>query len=334
MRPLFALLLMTSACVHSYRASPPLEFRDVPYTSLDGTAWPERQLTLDGVGDRYKLGTKRHIAVVELNPEGKRTLVFLHGLGSSLKFWRYQLDLFARDGYHVVAFDQLGYGKSDKPAEFSYSMEAMSEVVDEAMGALGIEHAVLVGHSMGGEVAMVTALRFPTRVEALVLTSPAGFEAISKREKRWFAQVFSSSFVKAAPEYAIWGSVRAANFMRWRSDLEWLVEERVRLAKGDGFDAYAYAQVRSVDGLTHNDFVRDNLKSIAVPALIIFGEDDRLIPNPYLHGGRARGVMEWGAAQLPSAKLIGLKGCGHTVQMDCPDDYNPAVQEFLGVAEK
>jgi pimeloyl-ACP methyl ester carboxylesterase len=166
-------------------------------------------------------------------------------------------------------------------------------------------------------------------VEALVLTSPAGFEAISKREKRWFEQVFSTQFVKSAPEYAIWGSVRGANFARWRPELEWLIEERVRLAKSPEFDAYAYAQVRSVDGLAHNDFVRENLSKIAAPVLIVFGEEDRLIPNPYLHGGRARSVMKWGASQIAGAKLEGLDRCGHTVQMDCPDEYNPKVLAFL-----
>jgi pimeloyl-ACP methyl ester carboxylesterase len=315
--------IMASGCVHSYARAPALTFAEVEY------AWPVKRLSLPTAGDKHKLGSQRHVAVVELNPTGERTVVFLHGLGSSLKFWTYQLDAFAKAGYRVVAFDQLGYGKSDKPAEFPYTMHAMSEVVDEVLGQLGIERAVLVGHSMGGEVAMATAIRFPQRVEALVLTSPAGFELISKREKQWFKQVFSTSFVKSAPEYAIWGSVRSANFARWRPELEWLIEERVRLAKSPEFDAYAYAQVRSVDGLAHNDFVRDSLGKISAPTLVIFGEEDRLIPNPFLHGGSAREVMEWGAKQIPGAKLEGLRRCGHTVQLDCPDEYNPIVLGFL-----
>jgi pimeloyl-ACP methyl ester carboxylesterase len=315
--------------VHSYRSAPPLSFKDVAYTSLDNTAWPQTELSLHGAGTRYGLGSYRHVTVVELNPEGARTIVFLHGLGSSLKFWRYQLDAFAKAGFHVIAFDQLGFGKSDKPAEFPYTSESMAEVVDEVLASLGVERAVLVGHSMGGQVALATALRFPARVEALVLTAPAGFESISKREKRWFEQVFSTAFVKGAGEYQIWGSVRVANFARWRDDLEWLIEERVRLAKSPEFDAYAYAQVRSVDGLAHNEVVRENLEKISVPTLIIFGEEDRLIPNPYLHGGRVRSVMQYGASKLKNARLEGLSGCGHSVQMDCPNEYNPIVLAFL-----
>ena len=66
---------------------------------------------------------------------------------------------------------------------------------------------------------------------ALVLTSPAGFEKFSWKEKAWFERVFSTVLIKSAPEYGIWGSVRQSNFMRWRPELEWLVEERVRVAK-------------------------------------------------------------------------------------------------------
>ena len=62
---------------------------------------------------------------------------------------------------------------------------------------------------------------------------------------------------------------------------------------------------------------------------IVFGEDDRLIPNAFLHGGRARGVFESGAAQIPGAKLQGIDNCGHSVQLDCPVEYGAAVEAFL-----
>ncbi len=333
MRTLFVTTVLTavlaSSCVHRYSDEPTIQFSDLKYQSLNGAAWPQRMIELPRMGAKYQLGAANHVSVIEMNPEGQRTIVFLHGLGSYVSFWRFQLDAFAAQGYHVVAFDQLGYGKSDKPSVFPYTMEAMSEVVDEVMEVLKLDHAALVGHSMGGEVAMATAIRFPSRVERLVLTSPAGFEAFSPREKAWFQSAVNTIFVKSTPEYGIWGSVRLANFARWRDELEFLIEERVRLIKSADFDKYAYAQVRSINGLTHNDFVRDNLKAIKAPTLIVFGEDDRLIPNVFLHGGRAREMMTYGAEHIAGAKLEGFGGCGHTVQMDCPDLYNSTVTAFL-----
>jgi hypothetical protein len=91
-------------------------------------------------------------------------------LGSNLKFWRYQLDLFARKGHRVIALDLPGYGKSDKPASFPYTMESFADVVRELARALAIEHPILVGHSMGGHTALAYAVRWPDEPRALVLT--------------------------------------------------------------------------------------------------------------------------------------------------------------------
>ena len=336
MRTLFVIILtsaLASSCVHRHSDSPPLQFSDLAYQSTTGTPWPQTMLELPRAGERYKLGTLNHVSVIEMNPTGAKTLVFLHGLGSYVSFWRFQLDAFAAQGYRVIAFDELGYGKSDKPAMFPYTMEAMAEVVDEVMGLMNVEQATLIGHSMGGQVAMTTALRFPARVERLVLTSPAGFEYFSPREKKWFNTAVNAIFIKATPEYGIWGAIRAGNFMQWRDELEFLIEERVRLVKAKEFDSYAYAQVLSISGLAKNDFVRDNLEKINAPTIIIFGEDDRLIPSAFLHGGRARDVMSFGAEHIKGSKLEGLANCGHTVQMDCPEQYNTALSTFLSTSE-
>ncbi|MDY7226366.1 alpha/beta fold hydrolase [Hyalangium rubrum] len=327
-----ALLLsatLASGCVRSYKSEPTLPFQEFPYTSTQGQAWPLKRVALPKTAEAYQVATVPEVAYVELNPEGKQTLVFIHGLGSYLKFWRYQLDAFAAQGYRVVAVDLPGYGKSDKLATFPYSMEAMADAVRELVTLLGVEKPVLVGHSMGGMTALSYAIRYPEEPGALVLTAPAGFEKFSWKEKAWLTRAFSTTLVKSAPEYGIWGSVAQSNFSRWRPELEWLVEERVRVVGSQDFDSYAYANVRTVKGLAHNDFVRENLGRIQAPTIIVFGEDDRLIPNPFMHGGRAREVMEYGHAGIRGSELVGFERCGHSVQLDCPEEYNAAVSTFL-----
>jgi pimeloyl-ACP methyl ester carboxylesterase len=320
---------LASGCVRSYRADPPLTFQAFPYASPQGQEWPLKRMPLPVTAETYGLATPPEVAYVELNPEGQRTLVFIHGLGSYLKFWRYQLDVFAAQGYRVIAVDLPGYGKSDKPASFPYTMEAMADAVREVVHTLGIQKPVLVGHSMGGQTALSYAIRYPEEPGALVLTAPAGFEKFSWKEKAWLIRAFSTVLIKSSPEYGIWGSVRQSNFARWRPELEWLIEERVRVISSPEFDAYAYANVRTVNGLAHNDFVRDNLGRIQAPTIIVFGEDDRLIPNPFMHGGWARDVMEYGHAGIKGSQLVGLDRCGHSVQLDCPQEYNEAVSAFL-----
>jgi pimeloyl-ACP methyl ester carboxylesterase len=170
----------------------------------------------------------------------------------------------------------------------------------------------------------------PDDLEALILTAPAGFEEFSKKETAWLKSVFTVGLVKATTEDAIWGTVRRNNFYRWRPELEWLIEERVRVAKAPDFDQYAYANVKSVHALAENDFVRENLDKITVPTLIIYGDRDRLIPNPFMHGGPTDEVMEFGHARIQGSKLVALEDCGHAVQMDCSTDYIEEVRSFLG----
>jgi pimeloyl-ACP methyl ester carboxylesterase len=330
---LLVLAGLSTGCVTSYKASPPLSFQDFDYSSLEGKPWPLQRLALPDTAATHGLQRVPEVAYVELNPEGQRTVLFIHGLGSYLKFWRYQLDTFAAQGYRVIAVDLPGYGKSDKPASFPYTMEAMADVVHELAAKRGVVQPILVGHSMGGQTALSYAIRYPEDLKALVLTSPAGFEKFSPREQAWFKRSFSTALIKNASEYGIWGSVRQSNFERWRPELQWLIEERVRVAKSPEFDAYAYANVRTVDGLAHDDFVRDSLGRITVPTLIVYGEDDRLIPSPFLHGGEARDVMRYGHEHIRGSKLVGLERCGHTVQMDCPQEYNPQVLAFLAGLE-
>jgi pimeloyl-ACP methyl ester carboxylesterase len=332
MRPLVALAAcsLLAACAPRYSTRPPLSFQDLPYAGPDGKTWPVAFAELPETARACGMARPPKVAYVELNRGGpKGTLVLVHGLGSYLKFWWYQLDALAADGWHVVALDLPGYGKSDKPAAFPYTMEAMADATRELVRILGVERPVVVGHSMGGQTALSYAIRYPAEVRALVLTAPAGFESFTDREKEWFRRAYSSALVKKVPEYGIWGTVAQANFSRFRPELRWLVEERVRLLGDPGFEAYAYAQVRSVNGLAANDFVRDSLGVVKAPTLIVFGEEDKLIPNPFMHAGFPRGVFEAGARAIPGARLAGLPGCGHAVQLDCPREYGEAVTAFL-----
>ncbi|MCP3136779.1 alpha/beta fold hydrolase [Pyxidicoccus xibeiensis] len=332
---LVAAGLSSAGCVRSYAGQSALSFQDLDYTSeATKQPWPVKRMPLPDTAAQLGLATVPEVAYVDMpatSPDAK-TIVFVHGLGSYLKFWRSQLDAFHQQGYHVVAVDLPGFGKSDKPGSFPYTMEAMADVVRELVRGLGVDKPILAGHSMGGQTSLSYAIRYPDELSALVLVSPAGFEKFSWKEKAWFERVMSTEFIKTAPEAAIWGSVRQGNFMHWRPELDWLIEERVRLAKSPEFDSYAYANVRTVKGLAHNDFVRDNLHRVTVPTLIVYGTDDRLIPNPFLHGGEARDIMEYGASRIPGARLVPLQGCGHTVQLDCPARFNEVVLPFVSDA--
>src|SRR5512139_3723958 len=100
-----ALVTAAAGCAGRYTSQPPLPFERFPYTSLKGEPWPLKTLALESTAATLGMPVAPQLAYVELNPESTRTVLLIHGLGSYLKFWRYQIDDLAARGYRVVAID-------------------------------------------------------------------------------------------------------------------------------------------------------------------------------------------------------------------------------------
>ena len=151
-----ALFALALAC----RAAPLPEAARYPA----GTAFSARFVTVDGTRIRYvDAGTGAPV-------------VFLHGLGASLYTWRYTLQPIMHAGFRVIAFDNRGFGDSDKPPT-GYRNADYERLAIALLDSLHVQDAVLVGHSMGGAVAAEVAIRDPQRVRGLVLIGAAGLGA-------------------------------------------------------------------------------------------------------------------------------------------------------------
>ena len=264
------------------------------------------------------------IAYAEMG-HGERTIVLIHGLGSYMPVWKNNAPELATD-YRVIAIDLPGYGKSDKP-EASYSMKYFARQIHALLGELGVQDPVLVGHSMGGQIAMTYALLYPEEYGGLVLTSPAGFETFEDGEAKWLAQAVSPAFTCAADDESIYAR-HVGNFHRMPKDAHFMVEDRIALKGDPGFGAYCEAVSKSVAGMLDQP-VYDDLPKIDQPVLVLFGKNDNLIPNPFLHGGSTVKVAKKGVDQLPNAELVVLEKAGHMAQFEVADEWNSAVRSFL-----
>lgn len=286
------------------------------------TAWKKLRYPMPVA--HLDLGGQLNVAISDVG-DGDPTLVLIHGLGSYMPVWSRNLAELSRH-HRVVAIDLPGYGKSAK-ANFDYSMKFYADVVEAVIDSLQLKHVVLVGHSMGGQIALTHALRYPGRAEKLVLVAPAGFERFGKGEGAWLAAAVEKDVVKATPPEAVWANV-AVNFYSMPDEAKFMAIDRLRVIGGPDFDAYAYAVSRSVYAMVHEP-VLDRLHEIHVPALIVFGADDGLIPNPILHGGTTRAVAEAGRRALPDARLVIVPRAGHMVQVEEPAAFDAAVLDFL-----
>lgn len=301
--------MATSGCSGArYADAPPLPFEDIDY----------------GFEVDYALQDPR-VAFID-EGEGERTLLLVHGLASNAGFWRYNIPAFAEAGYRVVAVDLPGFGKSEK-GPYPYDMAFYADVLARLIEAERLGPVVLVGHSMGGQIGITLALERPELVERLVLAAPAGIEAFQPGEGQWLANALTAEGTTRATEDAVRRNL-VMNFYRWRDEWEWMVEERVRMARTAEMEEFSYAVIRSVHGMIDQPTTA-LLPRLGVPALIVYGRYDGLIPNPYLHPGTPRAVFERGAELIPRARLVEIDRAGHMLQIERPEAFNRAVLEDL-----
>jgi len=249
----------------------------------------------------------------EVRGEGE-PLVLIMGLGASTRGWDMQVPTFSRE-FQVVAFDNRGSGRSDKPAS-SYSIRLFADDAAGLMDALDIASAHVYGQSMGGLIAQEVALSHPRRVRTLVLgsTSCGGQRAVAALPEHL---TLMASLNTLSPEEAAEKGLPlmySAEFIaRRRQELiaRALAEAELR-PPPDAFARQVQAAVR------HEAY--DRLPQIRCPTLVISGSDDEIVPAE-----NSRILAE----QIPGAELVLLPKAGHGYLVECADESNAIVLDFL-----
>lgn len=231
---------------------------------------------------------------------GPQTLVFLHGLGSYLKGWTKNVSELSRD-FRCIALDFPGYGKSSK-GDLPYSMTFFARVVRDFIQRLNLQNVVLAGHSMGGQVAATVAVRYPEIVQKLVLIAPAGFETFTETDRVWIRAAYSPTLLKAMPTDQIRRNFEV-NFSRFPDDAGFMIDDRMMMLGTQAYEQYCEMIPRCVNSML-DEPVFDLLPQIKAPTLVLFGENDVLIPNKLLHPAlNPVMVAETGARRIPAARL-------------------------------
>ncbi len=303
-------LLLLTACMPHYHSLGAIEPADL-WAPL-----PVQHVTVDGVD----------IAYVDSGGPGD-PVVLIHGLSSYLGFWEYQIGHLSKS-HRVIALDLPGYGASARP-DAPYTPPWYAGVVADWMQAIQLPSATVMGHSMGGQIALTLALDHPERVDALVLSAPAGFETFQSGHAAWMKEYWTEDRAMGTSEVHIRATMTNAVFNRTDEGVERLIEERVRLGQSEAFAGTSVAVSRSIAGMVDHP-VLDRLGELDLPTLIVFGSDDRMIPNPIFTGGRTRTIAVSGKEAIAGSKAVMIAGGGHTVHHDAPAEFNGAVDTFLG----
>jgi 4,5:9,10-diseco-3-hydroxy-5,9,17-trioxoandrosta-1(10),2-diene-4-oate hydrolase len=251
-------------------------------------------------------------------------LVLLHALGESALDWRWVLPALAHTN-RVYAPDLPGFGYSAKPSA-EYSPAFFARFVGAYLDALGVERAALVGNSIGGLAALRLALSEPGKVSALGLVASAGLGQ----------EVTYALRLPTLPGYGeaavAWGKTPLGAFQRtWsrmpllfgrpeRVPAEW-VNEQTKIGQLPGFTEATIAALRAqVDLGGQREVLVDQLPHLQMPALVIWGERDRVFP--YAQGQKALSHLRQGALEL-------VPDCGHLPQVERPDRFTAILGRFL-----
>lgn len=250
------------------------------------------------------------INYIQTGDTAKPKVILLHGLGGSIANWSLNTTAIAQN-YHVIALDQVGFGRSDKPA-LKYRLGTYVDFLDKFMSELKIEKASLVGNSMGGWVAGLMAIKYPNRVEKIVLADAAGLVPATFSEAQVYQLNNSTRDEIRANMKLIFASPVLQNN-------ELLVDQfmTARVTAGDG--GTINSLIESIK--RREDTLNDRLAEIKKPTLIIWGKQDGLLPvaDAYTFN---KGIS--------GSELVIFDQCGHVPQFEKAADFNKAVLAFLG----
>jgi pimeloyl-ACP methyl ester carboxylesterase len=255
--------------------------------------------------------------------DGEPVFILLHGFGASEFSWREITQPLAQYGT-VIAYDRPAFGLTERPMEWEgenpYSQISQIELLINLMNTLRIEKAILIGNSAGGTISMLTTLKYPERVEALILVDPAVYEGggapawirplLNTPQMNHLGPLFARQIQTRGPEIVQ---------MAWHDPSKItneIMEGYTKPLQVENWDkALWYLTVSSRESNLQNQ-----LQNFDLPILIITGDDDRIVPTE-------QSIRL--ANEIPNAKLVVIPQSGHVPHEEKPQEFMQAVIDFL-----
>jgi pimeloyl-ACP methyl ester carboxylesterase len=275
------------------------------------------------------------MAYLDVAPTGQangRTVMLLHGKNFCAGTWEATIKALTQAGYRVIAPDQIGFCKSSKPETYQFSFQQLAANTSGLLKSLGIERAVVLGHSMGGMLAARFALMYPQMVERLVMVNPLGLED-------WQAKGVPYATLDAAFQGELKTSAESIKAYQlrfyyngnWKLEYDRWVGMSAGMYAGKGREIVAWNQAQTSDMVFTQPVVHE-FPNMKVPVTLMIGGKDRTAPG----GNRAPAELQEklglyaqlgraAAKAIPGATLIEFPELGHSPQVEAPAEFHKAL---------
>lgn len=274
-----------------------------------------RFIAIDGIRLHYQ----------EFGEPTAPVMLLIHGYTASAYVWKTTAPMLADAGYRVIAIDLVGFGYSEKPRWFEYSIQSQSRIISQFLSRLGIGNAIVAGSSYGGAVALNLTLDDPGIVSKLVLVdavindSPKKHPLLRLASLPGVGEAMTPFLIdsKAFLRMRMQGTLAKANH-------HLITDDRIDSIRRPLHAADGHHAVLATSRNWHADRIERDLELIDQPTLIIWGDQDTVIPigNGYtLH----KGILQ--------SRFVIFKDCGHVPQEERPELFTELVTEFCRSAK-
>ena len=264
------------------------------------------------------------LSYVRVGTPGKPPLILVHGWMSHARLWQTTMDALAAD-YDCIAVDLYGFGFSDKNGHVDYSIAAQAKRVLSLATALGVQTFYLMGHSMGGAIALSMAAECPDRVQKVIDVAGVATgkltpymratTAFAVRIGYYVPQIWWISRV-GMRHWKWYKYIYADNAMTYEKDIIPLGGEDVLMSVIPGCEVPTYHALNAINDID----LTTQLEAIHVPTLILFGQNDNVVPVSEGHHAHTH---------IPHSQLILYERCSHEPMLEYPERFFADIKAFL-----
>jgi len=271
------------------------------------------------------------VRIAEAGQGNSEALFLMHGIGGHLEAYAKNL-MALSDQYHVIAFDFVGHGYSEKKTDIRYTADNYAEQLRELMDALGIDKAHIQGESLGGIVTGKFVVRYPQRVLRAVLNTAGGIPIVTEKGKqdlKDLAELSKQSYATGPTFDSVLARMRWLFYEgNWPLLSDELVSTRLKIYTETGFSKTAPLLYKALGKPQEGDdpkMMMIDLENLPCEILFLWTRF-----NP-IHDLEA---AEQACARVPKGQLYVMQAdCGHWPQFEAPNEFNETMRRFLSTGK-